>query len=205
MLSPRKFDCFVCATFALTRIGVFVTLFVALRTSPRGDIPAFYWTQAVEVLHGLAPYRDFASSYAPLHPYLDAAFVHLWFSPLAIILGAVLTECLLVPLWLQLGRRIFPDHEVRTAALLYLTSAISLQFVTVDGQDNVMIALAFALAILWLDRRPAISGFAVGLAAASTKFLPLVFAPAFSVSARRRWRWAAGLILSVAVIYGALR
>jgi len=202
-LPLKQFDRLITATFIVTRFAVYLGLFVILRLPPRGDVPSYYWGQAVLTLQGLLPYRDFASSYAPLHPFLDAALIRLWFSPLAIILFSLLAECLLVPLWLRLGRRIFTDQQVRIGALLYVTSAISLQFVAIDGQDNVVIAVLFALAILLLDRRPFLSGAAVGLGAVSIKFLPLAYAPLFFIGALRRWRWLAGLALPVVLVYGA--
>jgi hypothetical protein len=58
------------------------------------------------------PYRDFASSYAALNPYVDAIAVSLWYSPLAIILLAILVEAALLPLWLHFGRELFSEHEL---------------------------------------------------------------------------------------------
>ncbi len=149
------------------------------------------------------PYRDFLSSYAPLHSYLDALFISLWHTPLAIILASVLVELLLLPMWLGLGRRLFDESTLRTAALLYVASPISLQFVTVDGQDNVLIALLLAGALLLMLRSRAFcSGVLFGLSAAAIKFLPLLFAPVFLVAAPRRARWALGAVSTLAVIYG---
>lgn len=202
-LPQRRFDRLITAAFLVSRLAVFFGVFFVLHIPPRGDIPSFYWDQALYVLRGLLPYRDFPSSYAPLHAFLDAVIVRVWFSPLAIVLFSLLAECLLVPLWLYLGRKLFSDRELRTAALLYFTSAISVQFVAIDGQDNAILAGLFAMAILLLLRdRPVRSGVAVGLGAVATKFLPLVFAPVFFVGTRRRWRWAVGLILPVALVYG---
>ncbi|WP_263367579.1 hypothetical protein [Edaphobacter bradus] len=158
----------------------------------------------MQVLHGLLPYRDFSSSYAPLHAYLDAALARLWPSPLVIILFSVVCECVMFPLWLELGRRVVSDQQLRSSALLYLSSAISLQFVAIDGQDNVVIAMLFLLStLLFLRGRPLPSGGCVGLGASVIKFLPLLYAPLFFFSVPRRWRWAAGLALPVVLIYGA--
>ncbi len=61
-----------------------------------------------------------------------------------------------------------------------------------------------ALSILWLRTdRNALSGSAIGLGATLTKFLPLIFAPIFFVSSTRRWRWTAGLLIPVVIVYGA--
>jgi hypothetical protein len=202
-VSPKQFDRMLTTVFAASRIVFFVGIFIILHIAPRGDIPVLYWDQAVQVLHGMLPYRDFISSYAPLHPYLDAAVLGLWYSPLAIILFSILIECLLIPLWLRLSRTLFAEQDIRTAALLYLTSAVSLQFVTVDGHDDVLLGMLMALSILWLRKdRNVLSGTVIGLGATLTKFLPLIYAPIFFLTATRRWRWTAGLLLPVVIVYG---
>jgi Glycosyltransferase family 87 len=202
---PRQsFDRFITIAFIISRLATYLGVFFILRLQPRGDI-FFYWDDANSVLHGLLPYRDFISSYAPLHPYLDALAIRLWHTPLAIILLAVCVEFLLLLIWLHVGRSSFSEQEIRTAAILYFTSALSLQFVTIDGQDNVIIAALLALAVLLLHKNRALaSGAAVGLGAVSIKFLPLLYAPLFFFSSgRSRWRWAAGLVLPVGLVYGA--
>jgi hypothetical protein len=202
-IPARTFDRCIVAGFLLSRFALYLCVFFFCHIAPRGDIPAFYWDQANDVLHGMVPYRDFVSSYAPLHPYLDALALRLWHSPLSIILMALFVECLVLPLWLRLGREFFPEQDLRTAALLYLTSTISFQFVTIDGQDNVIIAVLLALAILWLRKqRDLSSGIAVALGSVLTKFLPLIYAPIFFIASPRRWRWAFGLAIPVVLVYG---
>ncbi len=197
------FDRGFIAVLASSRIALFVILFGVLHLAPRGDVPGFYFPQANAVLQGQLPYRDFASSYAPLHAYVDALFISVWRTPLAIIFASILGELALLRLWLRLGRQLFEENTLRIAALLYLASPVSLQFVTVDGQDNVLIALLLAAALLLaLRNRAFLSGILVGLAAATIKFLPLLFVPAFLVAVPRRTRWAIGAALLLVVVYG---
>jgi hypothetical protein len=200
---PRgSFDRTVVTAFVLSRLGLFWGLFLWLGATPRGDVPSFYLNQVHAVLRHKLPYRDFPSSYAPLHSYLDAGLFCLWHSPLALMLFPVLAEMLLLPLWLLLGRAFLKEREVRLAALLYLGSPISLQFVAVDGQDNVVIALLIAIALLLLLRRHTVfAGAAVALSIVTFKFLPLLYAPAFFLASPRRWRWAAGAGAVVCGIY----
>jgi hypothetical protein len=201
--SSRTFDRFANATFVVSRFGLYGLLFFVLHLTPRGDIPAYYFPEASAALHGALPYRDFASSYAPLHSYLDGAAILLWRSPLAIILLAILFEAVLLPVWLKLGRELFSEQSVRTAAILYIASPISLQFVAVDGQDNVIVALFLALAILCLlKHRAAVSGALVALGVVCIKFLPLLYFPAFFLVARNRVRWFLGFAGVLAVGYG---
>jgi hypothetical protein len=202
-LPTRRFDRILYAALAVSRLGLFSIIFLVRGVAPRGDIPAYYFDQAVRVLAHKLPYRDFESSYAPLHPYLDAGLIAIWHSPLAIVLFSVLVELLLLPLWMSLGRRFLAEQELRLAALLYLTSPVSLQFVTVDGQDNVVIAvlIAAAMLLLWRSRTLA-AGAVFGTSVALVKFLPLLYAPAIFAAIPRRWRFVAGAVLVCGAVYG---
>src|SRR5277367_7166998 len=101
LLSREAFDRTVNLAFILSRLGAYLGVFFVLHIARRGDLMGFYWPEATAVLEHRLPYRDFQSSYAPLHAYLDASAIRLWFSPLAIILLAICVEMLLLPLWLR--------------------------------------------------------------------------------------------------------
>ena len=192
-MGQRRFDVLAVAGLLVSRIGLYSLIFLQLRIPPRGDIPFFYRPEALAVLAGMLPYRQFPSSYAPLHPFLDAAVLRLWDSPLALILFSILVEALAFPLGLRLLRCGYSESKVRLAALLYLASPISLQFVTIDGQDNVLIALFLMPAMLFLYRgRGVLSGASLGLAVVLVKFLPLLFVPVLLLACRQRMRWLAG-------------
>jgi hypothetical protein len=200
----HAFDRTANLAFILSRFAIFYTTFFALHLNVRGDIPAFYFSEAHSLLQHQLPYRDFPSSYAPLHSFLDAGLLLLWNSPIAIILFAILAECFILPVWLRTARLFASESAVRIAASLYITSAISLQFVTLDGQDNVVIALLLGLGVLTLaSRRDAVSGAFVSLGAVLIKFLPLLFAPAFILGARRWLRWLIGFVAVLVLGYGA--
>jgi hypothetical protein len=202
-LTRRAFDRTANLAFILSRFVIFFGVFFALHLPVRGDIPSFYFPEAHWLLQHQLPYRDFPSSYAPLHSFLDAGLLLLWNSPIAIILFAILAECLILPVWLRAARLFASESSVRIAAALYVTSAISLQFVTIDGQDNVIIALLLGLGVLALARqRDALSGAFVSLGAVLIKFLPLLFAPAFILGARRWLRWLIGFVAVLALGYG---
>ncbi len=202
-LAERVFDRGVLATFTLSRLLLFGLVFLGLHIPPRGDIPTYYMPEGEAALHGLMPYRDFASSYGPLHPYMDAIVLRVWNSPVALIGFALGIEILTLALFLHLARRLFSDRRVRVAALLYLASPLSLQFVCVDGQDNVLLALLLGVA-LWtaLSARETISGIAAGMGASLLKVLALFYAPVFFLAGPRRWRWAAGFALAIVAGYG---
>ncbi len=200
--SQRRFDVVALLALLASRLSLYLVIFVGLRIPPRGDIPVFYRPEALAVLAGKLPYRDFPSSYAPLHPFLGAAVLRVWNSPLALVLFALLVEAAAFPLFLKIARCGFSEGRVRLAALLYLASPISLQFVTIDGQDNVLIALLLAAAMLFLYRdRHGLSGASLALAIVLVKFLPLLFAPVLFMACRQRWRWLAGFGGVLAVGY----
>ncbi len=201
--SQRSFDRAVNAAFILTRFSLYITTFFILRLPMRGDIPSYYLAEANDVLRHMLPYRDFGSSYAPLHPFLDAGLLLLWRSPLVMPLFAILVECCILPVWLRASRLVCAEPAVRIAAVLYVASPVSAQFVTVDGQDNVLIALLLGLAVLALARhRAVLSGALVACGVVLVKFLPLLFVPAFFLPIARRFRWLAGFLAALLLGYG---
>lgn len=200
--AARRFDRLVTSAFVLSRFGLFVLVFFLLHIPVRGDVVGFYMPEALKGLGGALPYRDFPSSYAPLHPYLDAALIAVWRSPLVIILFAIVVEAFLLPAWLKLARRLFPEDQVRAAALLYVASPISLQFVTIDGQDNVIIALLLALGTLCLYKgRAFLSGLLVAVGVGLVKFLALLYFPLFWIASRNRMRWLIGAAVALLATY----
>jgi hypothetical protein len=201
--TPQIFNRYAMGAFAVSRLGIYFLTFFILRISPRGDIPSYYFPEAQAALRGQLPYRDFASSYAPMHSYLDALVLLVWNSPLAIILFSILAEMLLLWVWLPLARTFLPEQRVRTAAILYLASPISMQFVAIDGQDNVIIALLLATAMLLLyQKREAASGVLAASGIVLIKFLPLLYMPAFFLAATRRVRWFIGCAATLLIGYG---
>lgn len=202
-LPRRSFDRTINIVFILSRLAVFCGVFFALHLPVRGDIPAFYFPEAHWLMQHQMPYRDFPSSYAPLHTFLDSGVVLLWNSPVAIILFAVLAEFLILPVWLRAARLLTSEYAVRIAAVLYLTSAISLQFVTIDGQDNDVTAVLLGLGVLAMARqRDVLSGTLVSFSSVLVKFLNMLFAPAFILAARGWLRWLVGFVIVILVGYG---
>ena len=68
-----------------------------------------------------------------------------------------------LPLWLSIGRRLFSENVVRTAAVLYLTNVKVLLCIG-TGQNQIWIAFLLAAA-LWLQLRdrPFWSGLMLGV------------------------------------------
>lgn len=203
-IDRKTFDRAVYAAFLISRFGLYLLAFFILHLAVRGDVPTFYVLPGQAVLHHMMPYRDFPSSYAPAHAYIDAALLLVWNSPLVILLFAIVAECFILPVWLRVARLIVPESTARIAAVLYITSAISVQFVTIDGQDTVILAVLLGLALLALARhRDSLSGALIALSAVLIKFLSLLFAPVFFLISPRRFRWTAAFFVVLIAGYGS--
>lgn len=196
--SAARFDRLLIAALAASRLALFALVFLVVRIPARGDVPVYYMPEARAVLTGLMPYRDFASSYGPLHPYMDATMLRLWNSPLTLILFAIGIEVVTLRLYLTLARSVFADSRVRLAGLLYVANPISLQFVTLDGHDNVLLALLLGVGV-WamLRSRDVLSGVATGIGIGLLKVLALFYAPLFWLAELRRWRWCVGFAIAL--------
>ncbi len=201
--TQKTFDRAVNLAFIASRLGLYILVYFILHLSVRGDVPTFYVEPARAALHGALPYLGYSTSYAPLHATLDAGLLLLWNSPLVIILFAAVADCLVLPVWLRASRHFLSEETVRIAAVLYLASAIGVQFVTIDGQDNAVLEVLLGLSLLLLARfRAVLSGAVLAAGAVVIKFLPLLFAPAFFLVAARRLRWLAGFATVLIVGYG---
>jgi 4-amino-4-deoxy-L-arabinose transferase-like glycosyltransferase len=201
--SSESFDRTLFRIYIASRIALFALVFFVLRIKPRGDVKDIYMGEVNWILRGLHPYSDFRTSYAPLHPYMDTALYLMGHSMLPMIIFAILAEFLAVYLWLRVGKYIVGESTRRNAALLYLASPFSIQFVTIDGQDNSLLALALAAALLFmLLRRFVNSGMAIGIGVALIKFLPLLYLPQIWFGLKARWRWTLGFLIPVIVGYG---
>lgn len=201
--STRQFDIFYFVFFIFSRVLVFFLIFSVLHISPRGDLVTYYYPEANQTLHGALAYRDFASSYAPLFSYINAAVLWLDNSPLALIAFTILVEICSVPTWFAAIRPACSEPAFRRGALLYLVQPLMLFNVAVDGGNNVWIAFSIALALFCFSRqRDAASGASYSISLTSVKFLPIVFAPLLLLSAKRRLAWVAGCLLPVLTVYG---
>ena len=129
---------------------------------------------------------------------MDSFVLRLWNSPLGLILFAILIEVVTLRLFLTIGRTLFSDRRTRFAGLLYLANPLSLQFVTIDGHDNVLLALLFGVGIWMLLRsRETISGFVTGIGIGLLKLIALFYAPVYWLTEPRRWRWTAGFLVAL--------
>ncbi len=189
--------------FALSRLTFYLLVFVLLRLTPRGDIPKVYYPFALRVLAGLVPYRNFLCWYAPLHSYIDALAIFFWRSPAAIILVAIFAEIVMLVIWSSIAKSNLPQQTFRAALLLYLVSPISILVVTIDGKNDVMMGMFFALSVwLALKDRPFVAGVAGALSACCVKFLAFFYLPIYVLCLRGWIRWVIGSLCVIVTVYG---
>lgn len=201
--AEQEFDRVFLAVYAASHFLLFFTAFFVLHQKPWADLVAFYVPQAHAVMHGLVPYKNFESSYAPLNAYLDALLLKLHDSPLTILGFQIVCDVLSVPFWVRFLRRCINETTVRKAALLYLVQPLVLWDICIDGKNQGLISLLLGISFWAIARREILSGISFCLSWILVKILPVMFLPTMFIAARRRSRWLVSTLLPSAIVYGA--
>jgi Glycosyltransferase family 87 len=158
------------------------------------DALLFYYPQVTSVLQGLLPYRDFASSYSPLFPYVLAPLVALWHSVGAIALTMLVFESAMLAVYLRHAKARGFEHRWRIA-FLYAFSPMSVYWIGLTGYNGSMLAFFAVLAFVLADRgRDMRAGLSLGLGLLTTKILMGLFWPAIPFAYRRIGRVALGAV-----------
>ncbi len=193
--------------FVTLRLVPFVLVYGLLGEEPRSDVPMFYVaTKAAS--QGQVVYRDFDSAYSPLFAYLTALPLRFWNSPKAIILLLIALEGLALALTFRYYRLQQPtSDEPYGRALLYLLLPISLVLSVLGGQEDALMWLFGAWALLdWHRRRSDFRlGLILGVGFVVTKaILILTLIPLFFLVINR-WRYVLGLLVvglpTLAIMY----
>src|SRR5262249_7930901 len=131
------------------------------------------------------------------------------YTPLAFlpenVAAVVLLACnlgLLLGAGFLAAREVAERFGVRASAATLATLVLVGCFLTGDKlrgelqmwQTNALLQFLIVLSLCWLDRRPVLSGVALGLAF-NIKYLPLVFLPYLIL--RRRWRTVAAFVVAI--------
>jgi hypothetical protein len=196
-VSRRTFYLLFFSILVVTRILSWYAVFTVLGHDVPYDVRTFYVSQAREVIKGGLPYRDFASSYSPLFPYLMALPLLVDDSPQSLMIFLMIAELASCVLWAGICFRLFADDDCRTALLIYLTSTIP-SAALFAGQDEIVGSLLLA-AVVWLliNRRTTVAGLGSALFLATTKFISALYLGGVFLVAGARKRYflaaAAGL------------
>ena len=142
------------------------------------DAQRHYLPQALRVLAGEIPLRDFPTSYGPLFPYLLGPGLLLWRSPGAIVFTMLLVESAMLAVYARRNRRAGFSGGWRVM-FLYSASPLSWYWVGVVGTNNIVIGLFTALALgLVESRRDAASGAVAALGLLFSKITMILSWPA---------------------------
>lgn len=175
--------------FASSRILGWLACYVAVPGLVRySDLMLYYTPEARQVLAGLAPYRDFPTSYGPLYTYLNAAALFVWNHPAAIALLVVLFEIAAVRLFVRLASR-HADGEAAIARTLfvYLLNPAAFYWSGMLGYNSPVVLVFWVLALgAALASRPAASAAALAASVVAGKFLGVLMGPVWLLAARRR-------------------
>jgi hypothetical protein len=205
-LEASKFDRLAFLLLAVCRLGLFVLVLIILRIPAQSDVTVYY-EEARQALAGGVPLKDFFTAYSPLFPYLAALPLHLWDSAKAIMLVGMLLELVALPLWLNFARSAFDERTVRRATIVYCLNPFAQLTIPLAGQNHVWLAffLALGLSLTAARRRfdGLVSGAGFALATVFVKWLALLYAPVLFLHSRRRLAWLLGLVLPIALLYGA--
>ena len=194
-LTNRQFSFVSLALLLISRMGLFIGLYLILGYEVKADVGHFYFQEGRAVLDGKTVYQDFETSYSPLFPYLIAGILLIWHSAKAIVLAAIVFEFLSLSVWLTVSRRWFDEKTTRIATLLYVTSPIPLLNVGMNGQNQIWVAFLLVISLWLLSRRDTVSGFVQGFSLIAIKALSLLFVPVIWLFAASRFRWLAAFAM----------
>jgi hypothetical protein len=205
-LPIRSFARLAWVSLVLTRVSVFVFLYLILGYAVPSDVPAAYYPEAKAALAGKLVYRDFFSTYAPLFPYICAIPVKFWDSTKSIVLFAIVVELVSLPVWVKVLASQFSDRTIRTALILYVFSPLLMSTVAIAGQNHVWISPFLAGGLYLLKKRRDLwAGVLLGLCVVSTKFMALIFVPVLWLLARRPKPFLVGVTVMSGAVLGAFR
>lgn len=181
--------------FVASRLLGWLACYVAVPGLVRySDLVMYYQPEATNVVGGLAPYRDFPTSYGPLFPYLTAAALAVWNQAASIALLMVAFEIAAVRLFVRLDPGDGP--AMARTLFVYLLNPAALYWSGMLGYNSPVVLFFWVLAVAAVaSGRPAASALAVAGSVVAGKFLGVLLAPVWLVFARRRL----GLVAIVAL------
>lgn len=190
----------VSAWWLISRLGLFITLFVILDFNVPSDVPYYYYQPAKVALQGKIAYRDFSTSYGPIFPYIAAGAVAVWDSPKAIVLLAIVIEGIALLFWQHAATSTMADKDSKIGLLLYLCNPVPILNIAVAGQNQIWVSCLLAASfVLFLSKREFLSGFLIGLSVAAVKVLGLMFVPYWWLMSKTKFRFSCGIILALAL------
>src|SRR5581483_9152433 len=162
-------------------LALFVALYGLGDQQPTSDVPAYYLPAAHAALSGAIPYRDFASSYAPLFSYVGAALVSLWDSGKMFALFDTILNVITLVLWHESARACFEQRTARAATVLFAASGhVIVQGLLGTNQCWIGMAVA-AGTLMMVHERSTASGLIQAIGAFPTQLLAHLFLAVFLI------------------------
>jgi hypothetical protein len=163
------------------------------------DAQIHYFPQALRVLAGEIPHRDFPTSYGLLFPYLLAPGLLLWRSVGAIVLTMILVESAMLVVYARRCQRVGFSGYWRVL-FLYVFSPISWYWVAGTGTNGPIIACSAMLGLTLAEsRRDVASGLAAALGLVLSKLTMILCWPALVLFRRAGILTRAAPILLIVV------
>lgn len=135
--------------FAGSRVlGVAVVYLVFGDLAQYSDLVLYYTPEARQALDGQLPYRDFATSYGFLFPYLSGVLLPVWNTRAAVAL--VMIACEIVAVWVFVSTvsraGVAQDIGLRRALAVYLVNPAAVYWSGMLGYNSAVVLLFWVLA-----------------------------------------------------------
>lgn len=162
----------------VAKIAACIIVYIKWPTLNRySDAVQYYYPNALEVLSGKLPNRDFISVYSILFIAIMAGAVAIWRSIGAIVLTVLLMETLMIAVYLWRCRRMNYDRGWRTV-FLYSILPFSFYWTAFNGHNGVLVACWMMFALVAAEAgRDVLAGILGAVGFLTTKVLALVAWP----------------------------
>lgn len=189
----------------LSRVILFLFVFVIIGQKPQSDLPAYYYPQAKNVLKGLLPYKDFITSYSPLFPYFTAIPLIIYDSVKSIVFFSIIIELLSVFFWYKISLKNLGEITSNNILLIYTFNPIPIILVAISGQNQIWLSLFLGLTFyLILKEKHYFAGLCFALGFLVTKFLILIFLLPLIFFYKNIKNFLLGFLTPVIIIYSGL-
>src|SRR5262245_32306638 len=178
----------IVAVAIFSRAFFFVAIYFVFEQSVPSDVHEWYYPQAKAALAGGVWNSSFASSYAPLFPYVGAVLVKILDSPLVFVIAALCLDVIALWYWTRLLSLVAPGAAIDLSIVYALSAPVILNALV--GQQQIWVGAGLAASICLAARRNAIgAGFIQGLTLCATKILVVLFWPLLFLSSNNKTVW----------------
>lgn len=179
--------------WVLFRLLPFVVIYLIFGQSPQSDLLHFFYPLGKVILQGGLPYRDAQSPYSPLFSTLMAIPVLVWRDPRSVLLFLLLAEGVIVWFTFRHFKQAEPVPQRMFRCLFYYTLPVPFAMSVLSGQEDALMWGFAAWALIFVAKRPYLSGLLLGLGLLTTKAILMFVVVPLLVITRNRLAFLAGL------------